>query len=69
MAKFCLNRSLQLKINVFEIDVKNAGIGSQKVQLLKCKIYKYKSLKLDAESTQNADFEYQKMQALHCTQL
>ena len=46
--------------------MKNAGIGLQKVQLLECKIFKYKPIKMDAESTQNVDFKNQKMQVLHC---
>ena len=36
--------------------MKNAGIGLQKVQLLECKIFKYKLLKINAESTWNVDF-------------
>ena len=51
---------------MYLIDVKNAGIGLQKVQLLECKIFKYKPLKMDAECTQNVDFKSQKMQVLHC---
>ena len=33
--------------------MKNAGIGLQKVQLLECKIFKYKPLKMDAEKKTN----------------
>ena len=51
---------------MYLIDVKNAGIGLQKVQLLECKIFKCKPLKMDAECTQNVDFKSQKMQVLHC---
>ena len=46
--------------------MKNAGIGIQKVQFLECKIFKYKSLKMDAESAQNVDLKIQKMQVSHC---
>ena len=46
--------------------MKNAGIGLQKVQLLECKMFKYKPLKMDAESAQNVDFKNQKMQVSHC---
>ena len=45
--------------------MKNAGIGLQKVQLLECKIFKYKPLKMDTESTQNVHFKNQKMQVSH----
>ena len=43
--------------NLYPIDVKNAGIGLQKVHLSECKILKNKPLNLDAESTQNVDFK------------
>ena len=46
--------------------MKNAGIGLQKVQLLECKMFKYKPLKMDAESAQNVDLKIQKMQVSHC---
>ena len=46
--------------------MKNASIGLQKVQLLECKMFKYKPLKMDAESAQNLDLKNQKMQASHC---
>ena len=36
-------------------------IELQKVQLLECKLFKYKPVKMDAESTQNVDFKHQKM--------
>ena len=48
------------------INVKNAGIGLQKVQLLECKMFKYKPLKMDAESAQNVNLKIQKMQVSHC---
>ena len=63
--KFCINCSLQFVKIVFDI-CENAGIGLQKVQLLECKIFKYKPLKMDAECTQNVNFKSQKMQVLHC---
>ena len=46
--------------------MKNASIGLQKVQLLECKIFRYRPLKMDAESAQNLDLKNQKMQASHC---
>ena len=46
--------------------MKNASIGLQKVQLLECKIYMYRPLKMDAESAQNLDLKNQKMQVSHC---
>ena len=46
--------------------MKIAGIGLQKVQLLECKMFKYKPLKMDAESAQNVDLKIQKMQVSHC---
>ena len=46
--------------------MKNAGIGLQKVQLLECKMFKYKPLNMDAESEQNVDLKIQKMQVSHC---
>ena len=52
--------------NCNRIDAKNAGIGLQKVQFLECKIFKYKPLKMDSESTQNVDFKNKKMQVSHC---
>ena len=45
--------------------MKNAGIELQKVQLLECKMFKYKPLKMNAESAKNVDFKNQKMQILH----
>ena len=51
---------------MYLIDVKNAGIGLQKVQWLECKIFRYKPLKVDADCTGNIDFKIQKMQVLHC---
>ena len=45
--------------------MKDAWIGLQKVQLLECKIFKYKPLKMDAESAQNVDLKNQKMQVSH----
>ena len=51
---------------MYLIDVKNAGIGLQKVQWLECKISKYKPLKTDADCTGNIDFKIQKMQVSHC---
>ena len=52
--------------NCNRIDAKNAGIGLQKIQFLECKIFKYKPLKMDSESTQNVDFKNKKMQVSHC---
>ena len=52
--------------NCNRINAKNAGIGLQKVQFSECKIFKYKPLKMDSESTQNVDFKNKKMQVLHC---
>ena len=46
--------------------MKNAGIGLQKVQLLECKMFKYKPLKMDAEGAQNVGLKSQKMQVSHC---
>ena len=46
--------------------MKNAGIGLSKAQLLECKIFKNKPLKMDAESMRNVDFKTEKMQLLHC---
>ena len=46
--------------------LKNIGIGLQKVQLLGCKILKYKPLKMNAEITWDVDFKNQKMQVSHC---
>ena len=46
--------------------MKNAGIRLQKVQLLECKIFKYKPLKMDSESAQSVELKIQKMQVLHC---
>ena len=51
---------------MYLIDVKNAGIGLQKVQWLECKIFRYKPLKVDADCTGNIDFKIQKMQVSHC---
>ena len=51
---------------LYLIDVKNAGIGLQKVQLLECKMFNYKPLKIDAESPQNVNFKNQKMQVSRC---
>ena len=47
---------------MYLIDVKNAGIGLQKVQWLECKIFRYKPLKVDADCTGNIDLKIQKMQ-------
>ena len=63
-SKFCINCSLQCVKTVL-IYVKNAGIALQKVQLLKCKILKYKPLNMDADSAQNVDLKIQNMQS-HC---
>ena len=38
----------------------------KKVHFLECKIFKYEPLKMDAESTQNADFKNQKIQVSQC---
>ena len=51
---------------MYLIDVKNAGIGLQKVQWLECKIFRYKPLKMDPDCTGNIDFKIQKMQVSHC---
>ena len=42
---------------MYLIDVKNAGIGLHKVQWLECKIFRYRPLKMDAESAQNLDLK------------
>ena len=42
--------------------MKNVGIRLQHVQLLDCKKFNYKPLKMDAESPQNVDFKNQKME-------
>ena len=54
------------EVLLYLIDMKNAGIGLQKVQLLECKMYMYRPLKMDAESAQNLDFKTQKLQVSHC---